>query len=138
MKMKDLEAKIADRAQAVVHEKIAVFKREIDAALTKLFGNGGTGSCEKFGSYGMSEDGVTRQKDKRYAIARAKLQALRMAINDLDENKTYILWPYVLMGTAVEEIRNELLSKMDLMQQLLVAKSVPADASIKIEGDSVE
>ena len=42
------------------------------------------------------------------------------------------------MGTAVEEIRNELLSKMDLMQQLLVAKSVPADASIKIEGDSVE
>lgn len=137
MKIKDLEGKIEDRAKEVVTNKIKSFKAEIDAALKKLFGNGGTGSCETFGRYGDSEVGVTRQRDARYDIARAKLQALRMAINDLDENKAQILWPYVLMEIEVETIRNELLSKMDLMQQLLVSKPVN-DPTIKFEGDSVE
>jgi len=128
VKIQDLEDKINERAKVNVAQKVKAFRAEIDAALTKLFGNGSQ-SCERFGSYGYAGN-VTRKKTPEYEIANAKLDALNIAIaaNEPHPSNKEIGWPRLLWEKERESIRNELLAKMDLMQQLLVAKPLdPAD-----------
>lgn len=122
MKIQDLEEKIAERARSVVQDKVATFKKEIDAALMKLFGNGSQ-SCERFGSYGYAGN-VTRVKTPEYEIANAKLTALKIAIEDKEPHPSSVKigWPKVLWDQENEAIRNELLSQMDLMQRMLLTK----------------
>lgn len=122
MKIQDLEARIADRASSSVQAKIKVFKTEIDAALTRLFGNGSQ-SCERFGSYGYASQ-IARVKTQEYEIANAKLIALKIAMADSEPHpsKQKIGWPSILWEKEREAIRDELLAKMDLMQQLLLTK----------------
>ena len=126
MKIEDLEKKISDRADAVVQAKIKAFKQEIDAALNKLFGRG-TSGCESFGNY-VHADTVTRRRDPRFESACGKLLALQIAVRDkvAAENPNHpdvnVAWPRMLWTAEQESIRNELLSKMDLMQQLLLTK----------------
>lgn len=119
MKMSDLETKLADRANASVQEKIVTFKREIDAALTKLFGNGHAMGVESFGKYLRCAEG-TKPRNKAYAIALAKLEALKLAICEKDDADAPLPWPSMLWDRELEEMRTELLSKMDLMQKLLM------------------
>ena len=133
MKIEDLEAKIADRASSVVQAKIKVFKTEIDDALTKFFGNGGR-SCEQFGNYDYA-DTVDRKQNQQFHIAYAKLYALKLAIRDMTEShpKTKIGWPSILWEREREAIRDELLSKMDLLQQLLVTKPRDSEDDVPCE-----
>ena len=136
MKLSDLETKIAVRADAAVQAKIKVFKAEIDAALNKLFGNAGSG-IDRFGMYEYVETSTTKPP-----IVARKLAALRMAILDhtkvSDNCKTPIPWPKQLWESEREDIRNELLSKMDLMQKLLnspvrsTADDVPAEEGANV------
>jgi hypothetical protein len=139
MKIQDLEQRIADRASEIVRQKIKVFKTEIDTALKKLFTNSGIGGIETFGCYGLSEKDH-RAKDKDLVVARAKLAVLRLAIRDHDEKSSHmkLAWPDAIWQLEVEAIRTELLSKMDLMQQLLMSNPKPDDDGIVFEGDSVE
>lgn len=122
MKIQDLEAKIKDRADASVAAKVKVFRNEIDAALGKLFGNGSQ-TCERFGKY-MYAGRSGYENVPQYEIAHAKLTALRIAIQDGQPHPSTekVGWPQVLWDREIESIRDELLSKMDLMQQILTVK----------------
>lgn len=135
MKIQDLEAKIATRADAVVNAKIKAFKSAIDDALAKLFGKTSSG-IDQFGYYSYGED------PKRYPLEHMKLQALKMACLDHSKDggqygkKLKLLWPKALWDQEREAIRNELLSKMDLMQQLLMTPDVSDVDRVTCEGDS--
>lgn len=132
MKLEDLETKIAVRADAAVQQKIKVFKAEIEAALTKLFGNAGSG-IDRFGMYEYVETSTT----KRPIVAR-KLAALRLAIRDhvkdANQSRTELAWPKQLWQSEREDIRNDLLSKMDLMQKLLNSPPRLSDDDVPAEG----
>jgi hypothetical protein len=138
VKIEDLEAKITKRANAVVNEKLKVFRKEIEAALTRLFGQT-CGGVDQFGYFSYAEG------NKRYPLENMKLQALRMAIldhvkiNDTNHTgqPTKLPWPKILWDQEREAIRNELLAKMDLMQQLLMTPVV-SEADYVPEGDSIE
>jgi hypothetical protein len=136
MKLSDLESKIAVRADASVQAKIKVFKAEIDAALNKLFGNAGSG-IDRFGMYEYVETSTTKPP-----IVKRKLAALKLAIRDhvknSDGTRTETPWPKQLWESEREDIRNDLLSKMDLMQKLLnspvrsTADDVPAEEGANV------
>jgi hypothetical protein len=113
--IQDLETKIADRANRNVQAKIDIFKKEIDAALTKLCGQGHYG-CESFGRYEKASP------TDNYEIARAKGRVLRLAYSSVASDGSKLSWPPLLWLTEENAIRNELLAKMDLMQQLLMTK----------------
>lgn len=139
MKIQDLEARIAERADSVARDKIKVFQDDIDAALKKLFAGSGTGGVERFGCYGLSVKDH-RAKDKDLDVARGKLAVLKLAIQNHTETQptTKLPWPRVIWDLEIEVIRTELLSKMDLMQRLLASKPAAADDDITCEGDTVE
>ena len=133
MNIQTLEEKIAKRAGTVVQAKIKVFKAEIEAALNKLLGASRM-SCESFGNYEYA-DTVDVGKNSQYEIAFSKYSVLKLAIQDehVGPPRTKKLWPRVLWDMEIENIRNELLEKMDLMQQLLVSKSQPSDDDVPRE-----
>lgn len=133
MKIEDLEKKIAQRAKVNVQVKINAFRHSIDAALATLFGSGGQ-FCERFGQYGSVAD---KKVLPDYEKARAKLRALKLAIEDHKDGppEVKLPWPSILWEAEEEAIRNELLSKMDLMQQLLMSKPGSED-DVPREGDS--
>lgn len=135
--LKDLESKIAVRANVEVQAKISRFKTAIDKALSDLFGKTSCGT-DQFGNYQYAEEAAAR-----YPIEFAKLTALRLAIRDHAEKdksntKRLLHWPAELWEKETEAIRNDLLAKMDLMQQLLLAKPRSTDDDVPCEGDSVE
>lgn len=121
--LSDLEAKLAERAETNVQAKLKVFQADIEAALSKLFGPrpAGQRGNDKFGSF-YYEDSPPDAWD----FARAKRKALELAIQDSDYNRqagTYTKrgWPKLLWSIEAERLRDELLAKMDLMQQLINA-----------------
>ena len=124
MKIQDLEARIAERANVAVQAKIATFKKAIDDALTELFGKSGMGG-EQFGQLCYFEG----KEDKDYHVGRMRLEGLKLAICDYKtpydkyrDQKIKLPWPSELWEKERDAIRTELLSKMDLMQQLLISK----------------
>jgi hypothetical protein len=134
MKLIDLETKLAERADAVVQEKIKVFKKEIDDALKKLFGFSSVGG-DSFGQYGFFEG----TKEPYWAIPRMKLAALKLAIWDRQtkgESKVKLPWPSQLWDKERESLRDELLAKMDLMQQLLISKPRSSENDVPYEGET--
>lgn len=131
MKIQDLETKIAARADTAVQAKISVFKNAIDKALSDLFGKTNTG-IDQFGMYEYSQT-----VSSPAPISSMKLAALKMAIKDHDNlpdsRKKFHPWPAFLWEREREDIRNELLSKMDLMQQLLTSKQRSTDKDVPCE-----
>lgn len=120
--LKDLEGKLAEQADCNVQAKIKLFKDELDAALTKLCGNGNSG-FERFGLYGAAGEG-TRINNPNNLVANVKREILQLAICDKvsPESKTKAGWPCLLWKDEQNALQNELLAKMDLMQKLLLAK----------------
>lgn len=118
--LNDLESKLADRAAANVQARIKQFKIDIDAALIKLVGHTQR-SSESFGQYYYAATG-TRVLNEGYAISRAKHDALQLAICDTDDKtNAKKTWPSILWADERVKLRDELLAKMDLMQQLINA-----------------
>lgn len=123
-KMSDLETMLGERANDNVQVRIRKFKTAIEHALNELFGKTSCGT-DQFGNYQYSE-----QRPDSYPVEFAKLTALRLAIRDHEKNpttdvKSFLSWPGLLWDTEVQALRNELLSKMDLLQQMLCSKSQP-------------
>lgn len=119
MKIKDLEARIADRAHEEVNDDIIAFQKAIDKALTDLFGSGATG-IDRFGSYGYA---AAKPKAE---IENAKLAALKLAIENskpsLNGGRENLPWPAILWAAKEEKLRNDLLAKMDLIKLLITPK----------------
>ena len=121
-KISDLEEMLAKRANDNVQTRISRFKAAIDKACDDLFGKTSCGT-DKFGNYQYAE-----HRPDQHPVEFAKLTVLRMAVKDHErdpktEKKTLLAWPGMLWETEIEALRNELLSKMDLLQQLLCSKS---------------
>lgn len=122
-KLSDLETMISEKANDNVQERIKAFKAAIEKALNDLFGNTSRG-IDTFGNFTYSE-----RHPKDCPIEYAKLTALRLAIHDHEPKeehthiKRFLPWPAELWETEVDTLRNELLSKMDLLQQMLCRKS---------------
>lgn len=114
MKMSDLETMIAKRADDNVQARIQQFKRDIEAAVGKLFGDSG-GSYPGFGKYKEA----AKAQD---AFRRAKAAVMALALGDTDEAGKRLGWPSELWNIEQQSLRTELLSKMDLLQQMLLAK----------------
>lgn len=115
----DLEAKLASRADKNVQEKIAKFKSAIIKALTDLFGEqpqGQQGNL-RFGHLAWYGENTT----DGYAFLRAHCHVLELAISETSEDNTKIPWPGILWRMEENRLRDELLAKMDLMQQLINA-----------------
>lgn len=111
---------MAARAEANVQARIKQFKADIDAALIKLVGHTQR-SSESFGQYYYAATG-TRVLNEGYATSRAKHDALQLAICDTGETGNVKLpWPSILWSDERIRLRDELLAKMDLMQQLINA-----------------
>ena len=120
--LNDLESKLASRAEANVQARIKQFKTDIDAALIKLVGHTQR-SSESFGQYYYAATG-TRVLNEGYAISRAKHDALQLAICDTDDTRNVKKpWPAILWSDERFKLRDELLAKMDLMQQIFAAPS---------------
>jgi hypothetical protein len=119
--LNDLEAKLADRAEANVQSKIDTFKKDIEAALAKLFGPlpSGQQGNNRFGDYYY----YANQTSKSYDFQCAKHDVLQLAICDCVPESTHIKkpWPSILWTMEHCRLRDELLAKMDLMQQLFNA-----------------
>jgi len=113
MKISDLETMIAKRADDNVQARIQQFKQDIQAALAKLFG--GSSSHVAFGKY--REAATYKDEEKR-----AKGVVMELALGDTDEDGRRLGWPSTLWNIEKEALRTELLSKMDLLQQMLLAK----------------
>lgn len=114
--LQDLEAKLADRAEANVQARIKAFKADIEAALAKLVGTIPTGQrgSNKFGTYYYHESG------RDWDVQAAKHDALNLAICDhVEGQNTKLSWPSILWYLEQHRLRDELLAKMDLMQQLI-------------------
>lgn len=126
--VKDLEKMIEDRANDVVQDKIKKFKYEIELAVEKLVGLG-RGDL-KFGSYCKHEASTNV-----YRLAAAYIVCLISNDQDPETAKAYS-WPALLWEKERDAIRNELLAKMDLMQQLLMTKPRSNDDDVPCEGDS--
>lgn len=126
MKIETIEQRIADKANKNVQAKISKFKESIDIALRELLGSD---NCTplSFGSYGFAETGSNATVE-HLSGARRKLAALRLAIQDKEistgsgRRETKLPWPKWIWDQEIEAIRDELMSKMDLMQQLLMTK----------------
>lgn len=128
MNMKDLEARIEARANENVQKRIAAFKTDIDRAVCKLFGQD---YCSRFGAYGklMSE---SCDKDRRELFI-GMTKCLELAVDDRDEKGKLAGWPSLLWQQEVEALRTELLSKMDLMQQLITSNRSPSEDDVQPE-----
>ena len=113
MKMSDLETMIAKRADDNVQARIHQFKQDIQAALVRLFNS--SSSHVAFGKY--REAATYQDEDKR-----AKGVVMKLAMADTDEEGRKLGWPSTLWNNEQETLRTELLSKMDLLQQMLLAK----------------
>lgn len=131
MKVETIEQRIADKANKNVQAKIAKFKESIESALRDLFGTENCASF-KFGEYIYSERNGN-ENSAYLSGAHNKLAALRLAVQDKeystgsDRRETKLPWPKWLWDREVEAIRDELMSKMDLMQQLLMTKKQPSE-----------
>lgn len=116
MAIKDLEAMITERANTNAQAKIDQFKKDIETALDKLLGQ--TGYRSSFGSYhaylGLSHI------DPDCGLSAQRASVLSLALNNKDDEKKNLHWPAPIWRNEEESIRKELLSKMDLMQQLLM------------------
>lgn len=132
--LNDLEAKLASRADKNVQDKIAKFKSAILKALTDLFGElpqGQHGNL-KFGHLAWYGENTT----DGYAFLRAHCQVLELAISDTSEENKKIPWPGILWRMEENRLRDELLAKMDLMQQLINAPA--RDTSNDVPHESEE
>ena len=132
MKIETIEQRIAEKANLNVQAKIKKFKESIDIALRELLGSDDCASLG-FGSYAFAESGNNATAE-HLSGARRKLAALRLAIQDKeistgsDRRETKLPWPKWLWEKEIESIRSELMSKMDLMQQLLMTKNKPSES----------
>ena len=132
--LNDLEAKLASRADKNVQDKIAKFKSAILKALTDLFGEipqGQQGSL-RFGHLAWYGDNTT----DGYAFLRAHCQVLKLAIAETYENNTKIPWPAILWRMEENRLRDELLSKMDLLQQLINAPARDTSNDVPRESEA--
>ncbi len=127
-----IEERISIRANEVVQSKINKFKKAIDVALTELFGSTGMGG-EQFGQLGYFEGSTTKDK----LVGRMRLEGLKLAICDYKtpydsrkDSKVLLPWPAELWDRERDAIRTELMSKLDLVQQLLLAKSSTSDEDV--------
>ena len=112
MKMSDLETMIAKRADNNVQARIMQFKLDIQAAVAKLFVDSHSTS---FGRYREAMHLKDAQK-------RARGVVMGLAMADTDDDGKKLGWPSTLWDNEQETLRTELLSKMDLLQQMLLAK----------------
>ena len=121
MKITDIEERITVRANAAAQAKIEVFKKTVQKALSELVGHANPG-YDQFGHYGLLE-GLPARSVNTYTIERAKLEILKLAMVDHKTDngrKDMFRWPSLIWDIERGKIRDELMSKMDLMQQLLI------------------
>lgn len=136
MKIQDLEAKIAIKADAAVQARIREFKRNFDAALNTLFDTPSGIGGHQFGSYGKFEG---RSNEENCQSGCNKLSILKLAINDMlpDDDKTKqrksAPWPSTLWQAERDKIRAELLEKMDLMARLIATTDRTSDGDVPEE-----
>lgn len=128
MKMKDLEALIEARANDNVQKRITAFKTEIDRAVCKLFCQD---YCSRFGGYRKR---MREACDKdRLELAIAMTRCLEFSVDDKDEKGKQAGWPSLLWRQEAEALRTELLSKMDLMQQLITSNRSASEDDVQPE-----
>jgi acyl-homoserine lactone acylase PvdQ len=126
MKIETIEEKIKAKANANVQAKIAKFKAAIDGAMTELLGNGDNASFT-FGDY------IHAERNSHILGAVRRLAVLRLAIQSYDQDpkdcnrKVQRPWPASLWDVEAQTIRDDLMAKMDTMQQLLMANSKKSD-----------
>jgi hypothetical protein len=117
--VKDLEAMINKRADDVVQEKIVRFRKAIEAALANLVG---------LKTHDIRCGSIGQLAGSQNVYQAAVAQAASLILKDKDPlTGQQHPWPGILWTQEREAIRDELFAKMDLMQQLLVAK--PRDNS---------
>jgi len=119
--LNDLEAKLADRAEANVQARIDTFRKDIEAALYKLLGAAPSGQqgSNVFGSFYYAAG----RAERAYEFHSARHDVLQLAICDRNKESTHLKlpWPSILWEMERAKLRDELLAKMDLMQQLINA-----------------
>lgn len=137
--LKDLEAKLAERAEVNVQAKIKVFRADIEAALLKLFGQAPSNvrNTNEFGTLYFTEP----SRIDEYAFVLAKCKVLELAIQDRDYvqrtgTTTKRPWPQILWDVEINRLRDELLAKMDLMQQLINAPARDTSNDVPHESEA--
>lgn len=128
MKMKDLEARIEARANENVQKRISEFKTEIDRAVCKLFGQD---YRSRFGVYEKRMSEICDKDSRELAIGMTR--CLELAVDDKDETGKSAGWPSLLWQQEVDALRTELLSKMDLMQQLITSNRSASEDDVQPE-----
>lgn len=127
MNVKDLEKMIADRANNQVQLRIRAFKQAIESALNQL--TGVNAFTSEFGEYENYLKFSENDDSRGVRAERAKLLSLALKDRSHDGSHTkWLPWPENLWRREEEQIRKELLSKMDLMQQLLLQPDRGASA----------
>lgn len=123
MKVADLEKRLCEKAKENVKKRVDQFKRDIDAAIGKLFEENSSGMCGKYATWGQA---TTITEDRR-TLYREMADMLWLASGFLDEDGNPIKVPWALVTREHDKLRGELIAKMDLMQQLLVVQPGPED-----------
>lgn len=107
MKIETLEEQIKKRAQEEVQKRVAAFKTTVYRTIEDLLGRPSTNTS--------------------WIKAHGKREDVRNLLRVLASDDNTKGWPSELWRSEEQRLRDEILSRMDELQRVLLAKNLPAD-----------